>query len=110
MFCKNCGKEINDNAVICPKCGVPTNNFKGLKKHGGAHANEGMSLAIKIFLIISCVASIFSFLIPLAWCLPMTIRYFRAVENGEELGAGYKVCVLLFVNTIAGILMLCDKQ
>lgn len=21
MFCKNCGNEINDNAVICPKCG-----------------------------------------------------------------------------------------
>ena len=22
MFCKNCGKEIDDNAVICPHCGV----------------------------------------------------------------------------------------
>ena len=22
MFCKNCGKEINDNAVVCPHCGV----------------------------------------------------------------------------------------
>lgn len=21
-FCKNCGKEIDDNAVICPNCGV----------------------------------------------------------------------------------------
>ena len=21
MFCKTCGKEINDNAVICPSCG-----------------------------------------------------------------------------------------
>lgn len=21
MFCKDCGSEINDNAVICPKCG-----------------------------------------------------------------------------------------
>ena len=24
MFCKNCGKEINDNAVICPSCGCAT--------------------------------------------------------------------------------------
>lgn len=23
MFCSECGAEINDNAVICPKCGVP---------------------------------------------------------------------------------------
>lgn len=22
MFCKNCGEEIDDNAVVCPKCGV----------------------------------------------------------------------------------------
>ncbi len=24
MFCKNCGKELDDRAVICPYCGVPT--------------------------------------------------------------------------------------
>lgn len=24
MFCKNCGKEIDDRAAICPNCGVST--------------------------------------------------------------------------------------
>lgn len=24
MFCKNCGKEIADNAIMCPSCGAPT--------------------------------------------------------------------------------------
>lgn len=24
MFCKNCGKEIDDNAVVCVHCGVAT--------------------------------------------------------------------------------------
>lgn len=24
MFCKNCGSQIDDKAVICPKCGVAT--------------------------------------------------------------------------------------
>ena len=23
MFCKNCGNQIADAAVVCPKCGVP---------------------------------------------------------------------------------------
>ncbi|MDE7168051.1 MAG: zinc-ribbon domain-containing protein [Clostridia bacterium] len=27
MYCKNCGKEVNENAVICPNCGVPTDNY-----------------------------------------------------------------------------------
>ena len=22
MFCKNCGQEIDDKAVVCPHCGV----------------------------------------------------------------------------------------
>lgn len=29
MFCQNCGNEINDNAVVCPKCGCPTENNGG---------------------------------------------------------------------------------
>ncbi len=27
MFCKNCGKEIDDSAVVCPNCGVATENM-----------------------------------------------------------------------------------
>ena len=33
MFCKTCGNELNDKAVICPKCGCAVNNSKiGLKQ------------------------------------------------------------------------------
>lgn len=28
MFCKNCGNEIDDKAVICPQCGVKTDKAK----------------------------------------------------------------------------------
>ena len=27
MYCKNCGKEIDDKAVICPSCGVPVQDI-----------------------------------------------------------------------------------
>ncbi|MCI9449806.1 MAG: TM2 domain-containing protein [Clostridiales bacterium] len=27
MFCQKCGKEIDDAAVVCPGCGVPTSNY-----------------------------------------------------------------------------------
>lgn len=26
MFCSHCGKELNNEAVVCPHCGVPTGN------------------------------------------------------------------------------------
>ena len=28
MFCRNCGKEIHDSALVCPNCGVPTDNMQ----------------------------------------------------------------------------------
>ena len=28
MFCQNCGAEINDNAVVCVKCGCAVNGGK----------------------------------------------------------------------------------
>ncbi len=28
MYCKNCGNNINDNAVVCPNCGVQVGEFK----------------------------------------------------------------------------------
>lgn len=28
MFCYNCGKEIDDKAVVCVNCGVETKNMK----------------------------------------------------------------------------------
>lgn len=28
MFCSKCGKEIMDEAVICPNCGCATNNYQ----------------------------------------------------------------------------------
>ena len=27
MFCKNCGHQIDDRAIVCPNCGIPTDNF-----------------------------------------------------------------------------------
>ena len=47
-------------------------------------------------------------IIPLAWCLPMTIIARQKIKKGQELGVGFKVCTLLFVNLVAGILLLCD--
>jgi len=32
MFCKNCGKKLDDKAVICVKCGVPVRNVSSQQK------------------------------------------------------------------------------
>lgn len=34
-YCNNCGKEIDDRAVICPNCGVPQDNKPQVVDNGG---------------------------------------------------------------------------
>lgn len=35
MFCKNCGKEIDDKASICINCGVSTHSINSTNDNGG---------------------------------------------------------------------------
>ena len=72
MFCINCGKELNDQAVICPSCGVPTDNFtkktiKSKKKTTYLASKDLSSLFAMLFTILNYVSvSLISIIIFLA--------------------------------------------
>lgn len=68
-----------------------------------------MKLAAFILCLITTIVSGFA-LIPLIWYIPMTIHVYKAYKGEEDLSVGFKVCVLLFVNLIGGILLLCDDM
>lgn len=135
-YCQYCGGEIHDEAVICIHCGraVPnapqTNNkssntlvviamvfmiikcaalptfglFYGMIMLIAAAATEVtyMLLVGILFLLIFCV--------PLAWMLPLTITVGKRNKTREPIGVAIKVCTLLFVSPIAGILLLCHND
>ena len=82
---------------------------------------SGLKIAAKVFMILGTVGTCVSMIsipyigfllcpIPLAWCLPMTKAYCKMIKSGENVSVGFKVCSLIFVNTVAGILMLCDND
>lgn len=54
MYCKNCGKEIDDKAVVCPGCGVPTvEQIPETKKKKKKHPIlGGILLVLGILLIV----------------------------------------------------------
>lgn len=64
MFCKNCGKEINDGAVVCPNCGVATDNMVKASAPVAAPAQKntmalvGFILALLGFNLIALILSI----------------------------------------------------
>ena len=114
MFCKNCGSQLNDDAVFCSNCGakvnestvVPTTETQNM---GTTKKSDGLGVTAKVFMILSCIALGF-YIIPLAWTIPMTVIASNKMKRGEPLGVGFKVCILLFVNTLSGILLLCRQD
>ena len=54
MFCKNCGKEINDNAVICPNCGIQVKEFNSeTAATGGVKRINGLGIAAFVVSLLS---------------------------------------------------------
>ena len=45
MYCTNCGKEIDDKAVICVHCGVPTDNYSTLANVKTEQKTNGLAIA-----------------------------------------------------------------
>lgn len=63
----------------------------------------------KVMETIVIVVAIFA-LIPLCWILPMSKKILKAMNEGTTLTTGFKICTLLFVNLILGIVLLCLKD
>ena len=118
-FCHHCGKEVENGNKFCPSCGALQDNYSDDDRYEEAEvvnsskkddkvaseAQTGLDLAIKILMVLSTVAFGF-FLIPLIWTVPMTMHAFKQAEKNEPYGIGFSICSLIFVNTIAGILMI----
>ena len=68
-----------------------------------------MKLAAFILSLIATI-SYGVLIIPLFWCIPMTVHIYKAYKGETTLSVEFKVCELLFVNLISGILLLVDND
>lgn len=91
MFCKNCGSEIDEKAVVCPKCGVET----GVKSQQVEQDAPNTGFAVLGFFF-----PLIGFIMWLIWKdkLPM-----KAKSCGK--GALIGIIVSVVVGIISGIAM-----
>ena len=118
-YCVKCGTQLHDDAMFCSKCGNKTESG-GYKKAEtenkaktavfSAETRVSFRNLAKIFMIISTAIGSLAYLIPLAWCLPLTLHYIDKIKNNEDVSLEFKVCSLIFVSPIAGIFMLLDSD
>lgn len=136
-YCPKCGAELLDEAEMCPSCGESLAK-KSSSNNGTLYtvAKVFMIITIVASLIgalmsvitlaglgslglsqeelfamkVTQIIFIIAYLIPLAWCIPMTISLSRKAKNHEPISTAFKVCTLIFVNIISGICLLCAKN
>ena len=126
-YCVKCGAELFDEAVICVKCGCPCDPgyFEKTKKKKSWYLN-GIQTAAYVFclinifaeiILINVIVALFAemaflalYVIPLCVMFPLVIIWCYRVQNEKKVGVGLKVCILIFVSLIAGILLLCEEE
>jgi len=87
---------------------VPQGNYPAYNRPAANDDKKTLITVIKVFLIIACIVNgLFGFLIPLAWCIPMTVHCFRKLNAGEPISMVMKICILIFVSIVSGVCMLC---
>lgn len=47
MYCRNCGKNVPDQAVMCVSCGVPPHNGKFYCQNCGSGTDQNAEICVK---------------------------------------------------------------
>ncbi|WP_373124794.1 zinc-ribbon domain-containing protein [Blautia producta] len=91
MYCKNCGAEIDDKAVVCLKCGVAAGNDGGIAAGIKDDGNLGWGL-------LGCCIPIVGLILYLVWkdTKPNTAKM---AGKGALIAA---VCLILYYIGIIG--------
>ena len=111
MFCKTCGKEIKDEAVICPFCGCAVKDDVAVQGEKNNEKRKVNVLSITGFVL--SVVSLFITLfvaVAIAGLVLSIIGLFQCNRNNERLKglaiAGIIVCVVSLCYTFYAFLVL----
>lgn len=117
-YCKYCGTKLDSDCNFCPSCGGKVDNDVPPTSHTSYtypssnqkddSSRKTLVVVTKVFLVIGCIASL-SFLLPLLWTVPITIIIWNKLDKKEHISILSKIVVLLFVNIVAGALLLVDE-
>ena len=93
MFCSKCGKEVNDEAVVCIHCGCAIEN----KKASTANSNDAPSTGLALL----------GFFIPLVGLILYLINKDTAPLKAKSAGKGALIgfCVSLVLSILYGAIL-----
>lgn len=113
MFCSNCGKEIDNEAIVCPNCGVLTEKGKllnGSNQNVEKVGNDGI-----VSIVLGAIGIVGAWIIALLGYVLGGIGLvygIRSIIKGDKvkgiIGATLSVLTIVFsiINSILGLLIL----
>lgn len=101
MFCKNCGKEIDDKAFCCPNCGVLTDNQNQSVNRPAVSESDMPSTA---FAVLCFFFPLLGLILWLVWKDTMPLKA-KSCGKGAIIGVIVSV-VLSVVSSIATVLFM----
>ena len=104
-YCPDCGTQLADQAAFCTNCGHKLDAAPNRSINIAPPNDESLQIIVKIFLILGCIV-LGWMILPLAWCLPITLTILGKLKRAEPISVGLKVASLLLVSPIAGIVLL----
>ena len=82
-YCRKCGEQIDDEAVICPKCGVPQN-----KNYGNYEKNTVNDTGGSIYVLIGVIFPVIALIMYLIW-------KDERPKTSADLERGMKICLII---------------
>lgn len=111
MFCKNCGKEIDDSAMVCPNCGVATENMaasQAAPAESVENAPKKVNICGIIGFILSLVCVGMTFVHIIAWLLSFAAGLALSITGlvmSKKLGTGKGLSIAGIVITACSIVL-----
>lgn len=94
MFCKNCGSRLDDNAVVCPHCGCPTDNFYRQQSRTPAPAeNDAPSTGFSVLCFFFPLVGLILYLV---WHDTMPLRA-KSCGKGALIGVIVEAALVLLI-------------
>lgn len=110
MFCKNCGKEINDQAVVCVHCGCAVANAAPKAANptapmvGAGNDGKGLSIAALVLGLIGLVFAWFGWFCYVALACAIAGIIFGGMGMNKSKAANGKASGLAVAGLVLGII------
>ena len=104
MFCTHCGKEIAENAVICPGCGCPTDNFY-LAPMPAAKRLNGVAIAALVASILGMILGIYYLIVPAIGLILSVIALVYAKKRNAGRGMAVASLVISILSMVAWVVV-----